>query len=366
MSQFILIFGWIALMAFLAKFVNVKKKVLVDGVEETRCYWIFAVIAIIPVIFMAGYRPLEYGDTGSYMATFKSMPDTIENLSDYITHKGKDPGFYTFMNLIKIYITKDVNIFFTILAAIQAITLVSIYRFYSPDFVFSLFLFIASADYIMWMYNGIRQFTAVIIIFSFIPLLLKRKLIPLIIVILFASTIHQSALIMLPIVFIVQGEAWNKRTLFFIALVIIAIVFVGNFTSFLDSSLQDTQYKNVVSDYTSFGDDGTNPIRVLVYAVPTILSIYGRAKIKETNNRLLNICVNMSIVSTGIYIVSIFTSGMFLGRLPIYCSLFNYILLPWEIQLLFNENRRRFIYLATVVFYIAFYVYQVHFTWDLF
>lgn len=46
----------------------------------------------------------------------------------------------------------------------------------------------------------------------------------------------------------------------------------------------------------------------------------------------------MSIVSASIYLVSMFTSGIFIGRLPIYCSLYSYVLLPWEIKHLFNEK----------------------------
>lgn len=47
----------------------------------------------------------------------------------------------------------------------------------------------------------------------------------------------------------------------------------------------------------------------------------------------------MSIVSAGIYLVSMFTSGIYIGRLPIYCSLYSYVLLPWEIKHLFNEKK---------------------------
>jgi transmembrane protein EpsG len=74
----------------------------------------------------------------------------------------------------------------------------------------------------------------------------------------------------------------------------------------------------------------------------------------------------MSILSTGFYAISIFTSGMYLGRIPIYFSLFNYILLPWEIKLIFEEDMQKTINLAAIVFYLAYYVYQTHFTWGLF
>ena len=366
LSQYVLIFGWLGLMAVFGKYANVKKEVLIEGVKETRYYWLFAVIVIMPLIFIAGFRPDLFGDTGAYILHYDYAPDSLDELYDYVFTRDKDKGFYFILAIIKIFITKDPHVFFTIIAAFQAIVLVSVYRYYSSDLILPLFLFVASADYITWMFNGIRQFTAAMIYFAFVPLLLKKKYVPLILVILFTSLFHQSALILIPVIFIVQGKAWNKRTLTFIALVIIAIVFVGSFTGIMDNSLQNTQYKNVVTDYTSMGDDGTHPIRALVYSIPTLIALYGRKRIAESNSKLLNICVNMSIVSTGLYFVSVFTSGMFLGRLPMYCSLFNYILLPMELNLIFEEDMRKIIKLATIVLYLAYYVFQVHFTWQLF
>ena len=48
---------------------------------------------------------------------------------------------------------------------------------------------------------------------------------------------HQSALLMIPFIFIVQGKAWNKNTLLFILAVIVVVVSVGKFTNILDSVL---------------------------------------------------------------------------------------------------------------------------------
>ena len=125
----------------------------------------------------------------------------------------------------------------------------------------------------------------------------------------------------------------------------------------MDEALENTQYSNMVTDYTAMKDDGTNPIRVLVYCVPTILAFIGRKKIWESESRLFNLSVNMSIISSGLYILSIFTSGIFLGRLPIYCSLYNYILLPWEIQNIFNDKDSRLVFPISVLAYLAFYYY---------
>lgn len=131
----------------------------------------------------------------------------------------------------------------------------------------------------------------------------------------------------------------------------------------LDNMMQETQYANMVTDWTTWNDDGTNGLRVLVYAVPTILSFWGRRYIYYENNEVINLCVNMSIVSTGLYIISMFTSGIFIGRLPIYASLYNYILLPWEIDHMFTRKSAKIVTLAMIACYLVFYWYQVEIVW---
>lgn len=233
--------------------------------------------------------------------------------------------------------------------------MILVYRKYSPEFLFTFFLFIASTDYISWMFNGIRQFMAVTITFACFGLILKKKYIVAILLILLASRFHGSALIVIPFLFVAQGKAWNKKTILVIMATIAAVTFIGSFTNLLDSVLADTQYRNVVSDWQNWQDDGTNIFRVLVYAVPAILSYIGKRYLDEANNPCINFCANMSIISTAIYVVSMFTSGIFIGRLPIYFSLYSYILLPWELKNMFNEKSKQFITGAAVLGYLGFY-----------
>jgi len=272
----------------------------------------------------------------------------------------KDKGFYFVSAVIKCIVGNHVNIYFIVLAAIQAGVLIYVYRKYSSRYLVSFFLFIASTDYISWLFNGIRQFLAVTITFIGIKFILDKKYAKAIILILIASLMHQSALLVIPFIFIAQGKAWNKKTLLFMVAVIVIVAGIGQFTNVLDSMLAETQYKNVVSDWQSWNDNGTNALRVLVYAVPSVLSLIGLRFIRNEDDKVINLCTNMSIVSVGFYIVSMFTSGIFIGRLPIYFSLYSYILLPWEIDHMFTKRSARLIYVVMVVGYLGFYLYSVN------
>ncbi len=365
MSQYIFIIIWILGMFLVKALTNVGySPVYIMGKKEYRVSKGFAVFAFAPVIIMATFRG-NIADSYAYRRAFADLPDTFSALAAYIATDVKDKGFYVFSSLIKSVFGNNDIFYFFVIAAIQGLILVYVYRKYSSNYLFSVFLFIASTDYISWMFNGMRQFTAVTILFAATTFMLEKRWWPTIICILLASTMHQSALIMIPIVLIAQGRPWNKKSIFFLVATLVAVVFVDQFTTILDTMMQETQYANMVSDWTSWGDDGTNIIRVLVYAVPTILSVMGYKQIRQANDPVINFCVNMSIVSTGLYIVSMVTSGIFIGRLPIYASLYNYILLPWEIEHIFTKQSSRAVAMLAMLAYIGFYYYQMRITWGL-
>ena len=323
--------------------------------------WPTAFIVTLPLLYIVATRGWV-ADTILYRYNYiNKVPSSIDELSWYMSTQGKDKAFYFVTALIKIFITTNPDIYFGIIAGFQIIALVFLFKKYSIDFSISFYLFIASTDYFSWMFNGIRQFTAVCIIILATPFFIKKKYLQSILIIVIASMFHKSALLMIPLIFIANGKAWNKKTIIFILLSVLAIIFVDQFTTLLQEGLEETQYRNVVSDYTNGGDNGTNPIRVLVYSVPAIISFIYRNKIRKKDDTVINFCTNMSIITSGIYLVSMVTSGIFIGRLPIYTSLYSYILLPWETEELFDNNK--FIYLGMILAYAVFYYFQMHVVW---
>ncbi len=168
---------------------------------------------------------------------------------------------------------------------------------------------------------------------------------------------------MIPMVFIVQGRAWNKKTMLLVIAVIIAIASLEQFTDLITGIMENTQYRGEVDQYLS--TEGTSIQRVLVYSVPAILSLIFKKRIDEEDSPLINLCANMTLITAFTYLLSAFTSGIFLGRIPIYFSLYSYILLPWIIEHSFTKNSVRLIYVIMIGFYMVFYYYQMHVVWGL-
>ena len=70
----------------------------------------------------------------------------------------------------------------------------------------------------------------------------------------------------------------------------------------------------------------------------------------------------MAFVSSTLYLASVFTSGIFVGRLPIYCELYTLISIPWIINK-FDEENKRTIKLFLYIMYFFYYCYQLFVAW---
>ena len=372
MSAYIRYFGYFVYLFILWIYArrNRRQVTVIERIGDktvTRYNWIFALVAVAPLIILAGSRNLGFGETGLYRQFFRDAPSSLSQIPSYIVDINKDKGFYFFTAIIKSLISSDERVYFYIIATFQGLAVIYLLRKYSNNMLLSLFIFAAGNDFLSYMENGIRQFVAVCIILLASSFIFERKYIRAVIVVLVASLFHQSALLMLPIVFIVQGQPWNKSTTFMLIWSLLAVAFAYQFTGILDNMLEDTQYSDIVTTWTAWDTGGTNPIRVAVFSVPALLSLLGLNYIREENDPVINVCTNMSVLSAGLYIVSMATSGIYMGRLPIYVNVYSIcIMLPWEMERMFNKQSSSFMVRAMIVSFLLFYYYQIHFAWNAF
>lgn len=354
---------WLFIGAIIAVIVPVTRSEYVLGKKEQRWGLIPAVLLACPYAVWAGVRHDWFGDTGVYRRMFQESPAAISQIPSYIAEHTKDRGFSVLTIVLKSILGNSVILFFLIIAIFQIACIVYVFRKYSSNYWLSFFLFIVSTDYLSWMHNGVRQFIAVTIVFACFGLIVKRKYVPLICLVLLASTIHGSALLMIPIVFIVLGKAWNKRTIFFIAATVVIMGFIDQFTSLLDNLLAETQYSDLITNEIWTTDDGTSILRVLVYSAPAILSFIGKRYVDAADDPVINICVNCACVTMALYFLASVSSGIYVGRLPIYTTLQGYIAVPWLIDHIFTEKSATLVKTAMIGAFLVFFYYQMHVAW---
>lgn len=329
---------------------------------ESRINVFFAIVIFSVIILFSGLRS-AVGDTAAYIKMFNNYPTTrLEAVKVITDENARDSGFRLLSILFKSFISQDYHAWLFVIALITGICImIPLYK-YSCNFGISSFLFVASCQF-TWMLNGIRQFLVASIMFACTHFILEKKTIPYIVTVLLLSTIHTSLLIMIPIYFIVGDEPWQKKNIVFMIVIILAMIFADRFTKILTEVVEDTNYSTSVNEFKDT-DDGTNSIRILVEAVPTIIAFIYRKKIEEKATPIINLSINMSMIATGLYIISkIARSGILLGRLPIYFSLYNLILLPWLIKNIFKKNEKRLIYYTMITCYVLFFYFQMVIIW---
>ena len=340
-----------------------KVALRVNGSYHKRWYWITAILFVFPLILWAGFRQ-DFIDTYAYIQSFKKSSSALADIPMLIAEDSKDVGFFSLIVILKAMGIKTYTGFFLVLATFQMLCVVYFFRKYSPNFWVSIFLFVVSTDYLSWMHNTVRQFTAVGILLLAFDLLVERRYKLFTLVVLMASTIHGSALMMLPIAYVIRGTALNRKTLLAIIVTVLVLPFADRIMPFLSDMRSVTQYDDVTSNEIWTSDDGTSLLRVLVYSVPALVALLGKKYIRSSEDVVINMCVNATIVSMALYLVSAVTSGIYIGRLPIYTTLHGYVALPWMIDRIFEKQTGKLIYVLMVAFYMLFFYYQVGLAWD--
>lgn len=349
---------WIAVLGIFNHLaMQTRRKPFVTNLEESqhKVSMFLAIFTFGYIIFWVGMRS-GVADTRAYITAFESYPSSLSTISQYWNFsETKSPGFVTFNILFKHFISTDYHVWLMTIAILTGIPIMIILRKRSENFFYSAFLFMTSLLF-SWMLNGMRQFWAASLIFLVSGWIEKRKTICFIIAVLFASTIHYTVLIMIPMYFIAVAKPFGKRVMLLMILVLLAVVFLEPFIATMEKVLEETAYSGATEQFAY--DDGVNPIRVLVMAVTPMIAFCGRKIIAQKNNAFINICVNMSVICVGIYFLGIFTSGVLVGRLPVYFELYNIILLPYLLKECFTKESSKIMFILCTVGFLGFYYLQ--------
>lgn len=286
---------WITLFStyFLCLFARMSGKYkYVKGERVFRANALFAGMACAVLIFVSGFRQ-GIGDTGTYRQIFDKLPSSFIGFLKHPTIKA-DRGFYAVATFIKQFISKDSQIILLCMAIIT-IGLIFITYYKNTDMIeMAVFLFITSGCYLVTM-NGVRQYLASAILFFCFPMIHKKQWKFYIPIVLLCSTIHQSALIFLILYFVVDKPAWGNMTKWILFAGIFLFVSYPITGPMLANILGETQYGNYKEALMSTGA-GANMIRVLVMAVPVVLSYLGKDFLRG-KEKYYNIVVNFSVIN---------------------------------------------------------------------
>ena len=346
---------WILFIGIITRKINIE---LSDNRIGMRYTYINALMMMGYLIFFTGLRSAG-ADTSAYIQGYEKLPTGNAAIGEALLEE--EGLFRAFGVAIKTYISTSYQPYLFFIALISGVSVALALKEATPYLTSAMSLFVL-CGYWSWMFNGCRQFLAVSGAFLATIYLTNNKTrfgdIEYILIILILSGIHTSALVLIPTYFIVQGKAFSKKTSVALIVAVFAIFFTSRFTSLLSSALEDTTYGNILSGTYYSSDDGSNPIRTIIYAVPLVLAYVDRRNIISTAPKVVQVSVNMSFMCVCVSLIANVTSGIYMGRLATYFSIYNLILIPW---LMHNSNifaDRLLLRYGLYAFYGAFFIYS--------
>lgn len=312
------------------------------------------------LLFWIGLRS-GIGDTNAYISSFNEYPLGLNNIDLIINSDSKGKAFEVLGFLFKNLISSNYHAWLFFIAFVSLVCMTKVFYRHSDSFIMTAYLFIASCIF-TWLFNGIRQFLATSILFLFSEWFAEKKIIRYILLILAVSLIHNTALILIPIVvFFKNKNPWNFRTFLFIGVFAVGIYYADNILGIFTATEYGSRYADALAT-----SQGTNIIRVIVAGVPCVLSFWERRIIIEEEDEFINMCTVMSLVSFCLYAFSSVTSGVLLGRLPNYFEVYNLILIPWLLNRGFSGEERGIIKVLCILMYLVFFYFQMTKAWNMY
>lgn len=351
------IFIYTAVVSLLFSKYKSKKSVRIIENEKIRIRKVGIVGALISfalLIFFTGMR-CDVSDTFLYISIFNESPYVVSDIPNILVSDEKGPLWVAYMVFFKRCISNNYTDWLMSIAIFQGFAVAKFLSNFSENFAFSAYLFIADSSFI-WMLNGIRQFTAVCIILLAYKLLINKKYIFFIIIILISYKVHNTVILFIPFCFIINMNPFKIKTTIILILLTASFSFIIDSPNVLTAIGYDNSYTESFSE-----DDGVNVISVILYSIPAIISFISKKRlVKSKYPKYINTFINSSIIATLIGFVGTFTSGILIGRLPIYFSMSNLVLLPWIIENGLKEGSRNIVkYLCYIGYFLYFIYYMV-------
>lgn len=304
-------------------------------------------VAVISMVLVAGLRDRTGTDFSTYRTVFILQSD--DRIIDILT--SKEGFFWGIARIVHIF-TDNTSVSFFIFALLIIFLITKTIYNYSTILELSMFLYIATMDYYS-SFNGIRQWVAAAILFYASKYIYQGKFFNYLLLVLIATCFHNSAIIMLPIYFLVRSKPWSRTIWVTVIFSILITLLFPNFTNFVLNTLEGNEsYQKYLN--LDPNDDGVHPLRVLVAAVPVLLSVIGY-KLMNTSKKIeIDVWINFSLLNLVTLLIA--TQNTFIARICFYFSLYNVLLIPLILNI-FNKESKRILYFLIIVLYFIYMIF---------
>lgn len=302
----------------------------------------YLLCSLTPVFCLIAFKSNMVGtDTFGYMRSYETLAHfgTFDSLDEF-GYENVEIGYkYFILFLSKIFPNAQF-----LLIAVGLAVCISMYSFIrrtATNWSFALFLFVA-LGYFQFVMTGIRQTLAMSILLFGYKYINERKIIKILVGIVFASLFHKSALIFIPIYFIANMEITRKK-IGFMFVGIFALLFVADKLLLSVADVMDYKY--------GIEETGNGYIFFAIVLFITILSLSRRRQLmatRDTNSSMLSV----NFVSLALWGVRLISRTV--ERVSLYFMPYTYIALEEYIATSPKNVRKQYMILAIILFSILF------------
>ncbi|MEI6603055.1 MAG: EpsG family protein [Clostridia bacterium] len=311
----------------------------INGHEENNQvnFSLFGLFLImVAFVFVTGFREEVGTDYWTYKSIYEMTKyNPLDNILNF-----DEPGI-NFIIWISYIIFDSPVTMFVISSLITTVLVLYGATIKKDNFFLIMMLYIFMGNWLN-SFNAVRQCLAVAVIFAGHALAKKHWIIKYVIVVFIAMLFHQSAIVMLPILFVVQRKIDAKQIAILIIGAVVVSVLYQNIFVWLGATDNNVEY------FTR----QINPIRVIVNFIPFFFCLFVRNR--EAFFEENKFYINMALINGILVIITMYSA--YLNRITLFTSIFAILLLPKAIATLDVKNRNLITVIMLLLYFIFWYV----------
>lgn len=302
----------------------------------------FSIISGFFLFLLMGLRHYSVGnDTGRYLQRFNGiLPEINLGLFEY-----EEWGFYLF-NVILSKLKLSNQGYLMITSLVVVVSFMFFYYRYSKNIPLSLFLHLTIGLFTMSM-SGIRQTLAIVVSMLAFHFMKKNKFIYFFLAVIIAQSIHNTAIIFLPVYFIRNLKISQKRGVLLLGLTSLILLFRQWLVPII-SLLSPDHY---LDRYELLSDSfRVNPMIIVIAAAIPAASILLWKEVEKLDHQEYILFSNLFFLSclNLFYNILSLNSNM-LGRLSFYFIPYITILIPNIISIIGNKKFRMIAWYLAII-----------------
>lgn len=326
------------LLMYLFRFILFRQAVLESKSKST-----YIILSLLPLTVISGFRGTSVGaDTKSYGWMFNSIVEKSGNLR---FKERIEPG-YIYLNKLLSLVSSDPQVVIVFVAVFISICIgLFIYR-YSKEPLLAL-LFFTTLGFFQFTLSGLRQTIAMGIILLCSEFIIKRRLMPFIILVLLAATFHKTSFLFLPAYFISNNALSKKNLLKYLSITILAMVFVETIT---------LATGNILNYEYGIESTGNGIIFFLIVLIITIIGFIYKKNLVELDERNQNF-LNQNYLSMLLWSLRLVTRTA--ERISFYFIPSTYMVLEEYLFSISNKKTRVAFYILVSLLCITLFIYRI-------